>query len=511
MYLVTPQQMKIIEKNSNDNGVSYLKLMQNAGFELAKFITGMPIDLTKGVVIFCGNGNNGGDGFVAAKLLSEMGIPVEAILMLSEPTTEISTQAYCDLSGESAEVLSLNDNIDKVFNKISSASLIIDAVFGTGYHGDLPPQIKACFSYAARSKGIKLAVDIPSGGNSATGEAAEGTLKCNYTVTFANKKVGMEFYPLKDFCGEIIVADIGISNTCYSNIDRPISKIEFSQMKTIIPERSVIAHKGDFGRLVNIAGSRRMSGACAMSSLAALRSGVGLLTIATAKSVVDSLSANIYEAMFLPLKENTKGEISFSNAKDILAACEKATAVTIGCGLGVSEDTAKLVEFLIENITCPIILDADGINCIAPRIDIIKNRRASIIITPHPAEMARLLSISTEDVLKDRLGCAIKLSTEFGITVVAKGVPTIIAGENGFCFVNSTGNAGLSRGGSGDVLTGMIGSFAAQGISPADAAVAGVFLHGLAADNVAEKLSMQGMLPTDVIAELPLLFKQMNR
>ena len=511
MYLTTPQQMKLIEKNSDESGVSYLNLMQNAGCSLAQFISQSSLNISNGIVVLCGSGNNGGDGFVVAKLLSDTGINVCVVLMCGEPTTEISTQTYCDLSGSSAEVLSLNDNIDKIFNKISTCSLIIDAVFGTGFHGELPPQIKACFSYASRSKAIKIAVDVPSGGNSLTGEVAENTLMCDYTVTFANKKIGMEYLPLKEYCGEIVIVDIGIPKICYTNIDHPICKIEFSQMDKIIPMRSPTSHKGNFGRLVNIAGSSRMSGACAMSTLSALRCGVGLCTVATAKSVVDSLSSTIFETMYLPLKETSKGEISFSNAKELLSACEKATAVSIGCGLGVSEDTTKLVEFLIENITCPIILDADGINCIASRIDIIKNSRASIVVTPHPAEMARMLSISTEEVLKDRLGYAIKLSTELGITVVAKGAPTIIAGDNGFCYLNSTGNAGLSKGGSGDVLTGMISSFVAQGISPTDAAAAGVFLHGLAADRVAQKLSMQGMLPTDVIAELPLLFKEMNR
>lgn len=511
MYLVTPHQMKTIEKNASDGGVSCQKLMQNAGFELAQFVLKLPLPLTDGIVIFCGNGNNGGDGFVTAKLLSEAGIPVTAALMCGEPTTELSAQAYFDLSGESAEVLFLNDNIDKIFSRISTAALIVDAVFGTGYHGELPPQIKASFAYASRAKGAKLAVDIPSGGNGASGEAAEGTMKCDYTVALGAKKLGMEFSPLRELCGEISVADIGIPKTAYTNVERLISKIELSQMQTILPERPPAAHKGTFGRLINISGSRRMPGACALSTLAALRCGVGLCTVASAESVTDSLTANLYEPTYLPLRENDKGEIAFSNAKDILAACEKATAVILGCGLGVSEDSRKLVEFLLENLTCPIILDADGINCVAPRIDIIKNARASIVITPHPGEMARLLSVSVEEILKDRLGYATRLSTELGITVVAKGAPTVIAGENGFCFINSTGNSGLSRGGSGDVLSGMIGSFAAQGIPLTDAAVAGVFLHGLAADQVAEKLSMQGMLPSDVIAHLPLLFKQMNR
>ena len=511
MVLVTPQQMKAIEKYSDSKGVSYGQLMQKAGYELAAFILNRPIDLSPGVLFFCGNGNNGGDALVAAKHLSEAGVAVTLALMCGEPATEISARAFFDLSDSKAEVLFLNDNIDKIFNGISSAALIVDAVFGTGFHGELPPQIKACFSYASRAQGTKLAVDIPSGGNGATGEAAEGTLHCDFTIAFGAKKVGMEFLPLKKHCGSVTVADIGIPKAAYSSVERPVARIEFSQMSTILPERQADAHKGNFGCLMNISGSRRMSGACALSTLAALRCGVGLCTTAAPKSVVDSLSANLYESMYLPMKETAKGEIAFSNAKDILTACERADAVILGCGLGVSEDTQKLVEFLLENITCPIILDADGINCIAPRIDIIKNARASIILTPHPGEMARLLQISVEEVTRDRMGWAVRLSGELGATVVLKGAPTVIAGENGFCFVNSTGNPGLSRGGSGDVLSGMIGSFAAQGITPTDAAVAGVFLHGMAADQVAGRLSMQGMLPGDVIAQLPLLFKQMNR
>ena len=510
MYYVTPTQMKIIESNSDKSGITYEMLMKNAGNSLAQIILSLPIDMNGGIVFLCGNGNNGGDGFYAAKLLSEAGNAVTVVLTNGDPSTELSAKMYCELSGENAEVLFLNDNIDKVFNKLSSASLIVDSVFGTGFHGEIPPQIKACFSYAQRAKAKKLAVDVPSGGNCLTGEVSEGTLICDYTVTFANKKIGMEFYPLKNYCGEIFVSDIGIKKECYSNIDRPIIECELSQIKKLIPERTPLSHKGNFGRLVNVSGCRRMSGAAAMSTLAALRCGVGLCTLATSKSVVDSLSSSIYESMYLPMKENSVGEISSSNIKEILSVCQNATSVAVGCGLSVSDDTKKIVEEIIKNVSCPIILDADGINCIASCIDIIKDKRASIIITPHVGELARIFGISVEEALRNRLSLAIKLSSEYRITVVAKGTPTIIAGENGFCFVSKTGNAGLSRGGSGDVLTGMIASFAAQGLEPTDAAVAGTFLHGLAADKTAEKLSMEGMLPTDVIAELPLLFKEMN-
>lgn len=510
MYYVTPSQMKVIENNSDKSGVSYEQLMKNAGSELAQFISSLNIDFSGGIVFFCGSGNNGGDGFVAAKYLSEIGQKITVVLMDGDPSTELSAKMYCELSESSSEVLFLNDNIDKIFSKISTATVIVDSVFGTGFHGEIPPQIKACFSYAQRSLAKKIAVDVPSGGNSTTGEIAEGTLSCDYTVTFANKKIGMEFYPLKKYCGEIVVCNIGIKKECYTNIDRPIIDCELEQIKKLIPERTPLSHKGNFGKLLNISGSKRMSGAAAMSTLAALRCGVGICTLATSKSVAESLSSSIYETMYLPLKENTDGGISSSNIKDLITYAEECTAVAIGCGLSVSDDSQKIVTEIIKNVSCPIILDADGINCIAPCIDLIKDTRASIIITPHPGELARIFKISVEEALRDRLKLAIKLSSEYGITVVAKGAPTIIAGANGFCYLSRTGNAGLSRGGSGDVLTGMIASFAAQGLEPVDAAVAGTYLHGLAADMTAEKLSMQGMLPTDVIAELPLMFKEMN-
>lgn len=511
MYLVTPKQMKLIEQAADSMGISYAKMMENAGTALAKFITELPVDLTKGVVIFCGNGNNGGDGYVTARLISQMGIPVSAVLMNGEPTTETAMQMYCELASASAQVLYLNDNIDKIFSELSEAAVIVDAVFGTGFHGELPPQIKACFSYCMRCSAVKIATDVPSGGNCETGAASENVMKCDYTVTFAAKKIGMLSSPLKELCGEIIVADIGIPKSCFADIDHPISILEASEIEEILPVRPADSHKGNFGRLLNISGAARMPGACALSTLSALRSGAGLVTVCSVKSVTSSLSSTIFEATYLPCDEDKQGFLSEKSLDEILSAAEKATAITIGCGLGVTDSTVKIVKAVIENAACPIIIDADGINCIASCIDIIKNAKASITVTPHAAELARLLGISTEEVLADRMNCAVRLSAEYGITVAAKGVPTYVVGANGSCYINSTGNPGLSRGGSGDVLTGIIGGLAAQGIPPEKAAAAGVFLHGKAADRTAEKLSMQGMLPSDVISELPLLFKDLNR
>jgi len=287
--------------------------------------------------------------------------------------------------------------------------------------------------------------------------------------------------------------------------------LSYQYVNNLIPERNPNSHKGTFGKLINISGSKSYTGAAALSTLSALRSGVGLCTLASCESVTTIISGAIFEATYLPLTEDINGQIAFSNFDKIFESTKTANAVLIGCGLGKSCEITELVSKLIKNIECPIILDADGINAILDRIDILRNTKASIILTPHPGEFARILNISTQKVLENRIELSAQFAKEYGVIMVAKGAGTIVSTPDGYSYISTTGNPGLSRGGSGDVLAGIISSFVAQGLSPVDAACAGVFLHGFAADRVAEKLSMQGMLPTDVINELPLLFKDMNR
>ena len=509
-YLVTPQQMRFLEDSEAKNGISLWEMMKRAGSALAEFIVNSE-SCRGSVVIFCGSGNNGGDGLVCANRLAETGIAVTAVMMCGDPSTELAVRAYCELSSSSAEVLNLNDNIDKIFARISEAAVIVDSVFGTGFHGELPPHVKACFSYAMRSPAVKIAADCPSGADCVTGSVCENVIKCNYTITFAEQKVGMVLLPMKAFCGDIITADIGIDKKHLKSLQAPIILEDMADTKKLIPPRPSNAHKGNFGRLLNIAGSRRMPGAAALSTLAALRSGVGLCTLASAKTVCESLSSSVFETMYLPMKENPAGGISVTNKKELLTAALGSDAVAIGCGCGKSDDILEITKELLTQYDKTIIIDADGINSIASDINILTNTRADVIVTPHPAELARLLGVSVGDVLADRLGMAQKLAKSCGVTVVSKGTPTVIAAKSGFCHVCAVGNAGLSRGGSGDVLTGIIASLAAQGLSAEEASCLGVMLHGGAADIAAEKLSMQGMLPSDVIAALPLLFKELNR
>ncbi len=513
MYLCTPKQMKEIEANADSAGITYSQMMDSAGMALAEAVTEycVGIDYEKGAVILCGSGNNGGDGFITAKLLSDMGLKVTVVLMCGEPSTELAGEKYIALSGTSCEVLTLNDNIDKVFKLLAECGLLIDAVFGTGFHDDLPPAIKACFSYSARTDAVKVAVDVPSGGNALTGTVSENTLKCDYTVTFGCKKIGMASAPLIEYCGEILVCEIGIPDIAMENVKYLPKILDEKTCIDIVPERKRDSHKGNFGRLMNIAGSDSMRGAAALSTCGALRSGAGLVTLASVESVINAVSANVYETMYMKINADKNGfmdaEKSYDELKERLAKC---SSVSIGCGMGVTEKTTKLVKFVIDSTSCPVILDADGINCAANSIDMLKNIGNRLICTPHPAELARLLGVSLDEVLADRFSAAVKLSSLYDIIIVSKGCPTYIAGC-GRAYVSFGGNPGLSRGGSGDLLTGIIAGLAAQGISPAEAAAAGVYIHGRSADITAEELSEYGMLPTDVLSRIPLVFKEMNR
>lgn len=513
MFYPTPQQMKKAEAMTNDEGISYLQLMENAGKiasdvvleTLKKIRSGM-----KSVLIFAGSGNNGGDGFVIARHLYDNGIKVTVVIADKEPQTEISAYEYCKLGGYSdIEVTMLNDNIDMVFERFASADVIVDAVFGTGFHGELPPAIKACFSYASRCTAKVIAIDVPSGGNCLTGEVAEDTLKADITVTFASQKLGMIMYPLKDYCGKIVVGDIGIPEQCFEVIENVAEDYSFKRLAEIVLPRKKDSHKGCFGKLLNISGSNDMSGASALSTLSALRSGAGIVKLATTKTVVDRVASSIYECTFCTLKENKQGAISITNKSTIELLLKDASCVSVGCGITCCDDTKAITETVIENAECPVVLDADAINCVAKDIDMLSKAKNQLILTPHPGEMARLLNITTKEVMADRYSCALKISSLYKVTVVAKGVPTLIAGD-GKVYLCNTGNAGLARGGSGDVLTGIISAFVAQGIPPLQSALAGVLIHGRSAERVAERTSMLGMLPTDIINELPLVFREWN-
>lgn len=302
---------------------------------------------------------------------------------------------------------------------------------------------------------------------------------------------------------------IGIPEGCYEDEDGMLFSIEEDAVRKCFTPRDPISNKGDYGHLLSVCGSRRMPGAAVLAAKGAVAMGAGLVTAAFPEGAYAAVASKLTEPLLLPLHENREGTFAQAALPELRAALSKASAVLIGCGLGVNEDTVFLVERLLEEASCPVILDADGINIAAAHIDMLKNRKAPLLLTPHPGEMARLCGCTAAEIQADRTGAARRFAREYGVTLVLKGANTVIAGENAASlFVNRTGNPGMAQGGSGDLLAGMLASLAAQGMEPLRAAAAAVYLHGLAGDVAAKHYSMCGMTPSLMAEELAVLLKR---
>lgn len=509
MKVVTTKQMAEIEDMSEKLGVTKKELMHNAGIEITRKILDICsekkfiIPKDTGIVFLAGSGNNGGDCFVSAKLLADENYDVTVVNLVNEPSTELAKENFNKLP-ENVRIINYwqggNDEKETAFNEVAFADIVVDGVFGTGFHGELDKNIIDIFS--VDTEAYKLSIDIPSGGNGSTGNVSDEIFKADETICLGCLKFGMTQYPLKKFCGKITVADIGIPQSAYnvSEGKREYCRIDRNSLAGFPPKREPDAHKGTFGTVLVISGSSLMRGAAAFSVLGALKSGAGIVRLATVGKCIDTVSVLAPEATFIELESDGSGFMRFDERteKILYDAVKKADSIVIGSGMGVTDDTMEIVRFVVRNAEVPIIIDADGINCIAKDIEILMGKKSEVIITPHPGEMARLLKCDSKTINENRIMVAEEYAEQYGITVVLKGAGTIISDRHR-TSANHTGNAGMSKGGSGDILSGIIGSFVAQGISPYDSACAGVYMHGLAGDVASEKFGQEAMLPRDII------------
>lgn len=359
------------------------------------------------------------------------------------------------------------------------------------------------------SPALKIAVDLPSGVNCDVSLAPEYAFHADCTAAISTLKPAHVLYPAAALSGEVSVVRIGIPEGCYEDEDGMLFSIEEDAVRKCFTPRDPISNKGDYGHLLSVCGSRRMPGAAVLAAKGAVAMGAGLVTAAFPEGAYAAVASKLTEPLLLPLHENREGTFAQAALPELRAALSKASAVLIGCGLGVNEDTVFLVERILEEASCPVILDADGINIAAAHIDMLKNRKAPLLLTPHPGEMARLCGCTAAEIQADRTGAARRFAREYGVTLVLKGANTVIAGENAASlFVNRTGNPGMAQGGSGDLLAGMLASLAAQGMEPLRAAAAAVYLHGLAGDVAAKHYSMCGMTPSLMAEELAVLLKR---
>lgn len=485
IYL-TPEQMKYAERSC---GVPLDVLMDNAGAALAERIKSVCYSkMANKVLLLCGKGNNAGDGFVAAKILPQYGIMPTVLLCCGEPGTDLAKAAFEKTDG--IEKISCGQRDIK---DLTGFDVIVDCVFGTGFSGELPQDIAYIFEAAYRSGAYMIACDIPSGADALTGEA-HSAFQADETVTMHAPKIGMALSPAKEYCGMIITADIGINLQTGG-----IKEFERQQAAEALPHRIPHGHKGTFGKVVCVCGSRKYTGAAAMAVSAALRSGAGFVELCSTKEVTDRLSASLFEAVYTELPGREDG---FAGASGIDMLCEEiktADAVLFGCGIGNNDDTFRLLEAVIKNADCPIVIDADGINSLCANIDILKSKRSRVILTPHPMELARLCGMSS--VPADRYGAARELSERYSVTVMAKGAQTFVVGGSE-SYICRKGNTALSKGGSGDMLAGLTAGFLAQGADAENACCLASYVLGDTAEALCTQRSPRGIIARDILNEL---------
>lgn len=509
--VVTTAEMKQAEQNAvTQLGLSYLRLMENAGSAAYRLIADTFGTEGKRFVLLCGTGNNGGDGFVVARKLLERSAAV-TVICTGFPKTNDARHMYETLAAMEAEILTMGKDGDLIQARLNDCAVIVDAVFGTGFHGGLPEGVAALFELANGTVAERVSLDLPSGINSDTGEADPHAFLPVLTVSFAALKPAHILPHSALLCGRVETVNIGLEPSCFGEMGFSLAVLDRAAVQEILPKRERASHKGSYGRLLTIAGSKNMSGAALLSVMAALRSGAGLVTLASTDRVIDAAAARICEATYLRLPEAPSGEIAAEGLRDIVTAMLRSTACLIGCGMGCSENTARILRTVLENSTVPVIIDADGINCLSRDINIIRTASAPVILTPHLGEMARLVRRPAAEIAADRFRIARDFAREWQVTLVLKDFITVIALPDGSLYLNTAGNPGMARGGSGDVLAGIIGSLTAQGIAPGLAAAAGVHIHALCGDGAAARLSEYGMLPSDIIDELPLLFQSIDR
>ncbi|MDT8900014.1 NAD(P)H-hydrate dehydratase [Anaeroselena agilis] len=501
-----PEMRRIDERAANEYGLAGLALMENAGGEVARKVAdilGGAAD--KKVCIFCGKGNNGGDGFVAARHLAARGAKVKVFLLGVK--TAVGGDALANLGillKMGAEVIEIagERDCDKAALATAFADCLVDALLGTGFSGEVSGDLAAVVKIINAAGKPVVAVDIPTGIDADTGRVRGVAVSAAHTVTFGLPKPGLLFQPGAAHAGTVTVVDIGLPAALLADAGMRQNAVTATLVRRLLPPRRPWAHKGTGGRVALVAGSPGLTGAAALASMAAVRAGAGLVTVGIAAGLNAIMEVKLTEVMTKPLPEETCGIIGPAAVEEIAAIAETADVLAIGPGLGRAAETVDAVREIVRNVRCPLVIDADGLNALAGHTESLLETEALAVLTPHPGELARLTGRPLPVINADRLGAARDAATGLGAIVVLKGPGTVIAYPDGEAFINTTGNAALATGGTGDVLTGVIAALVAQGLTSHDAAVAGVYLHGLAGE-LAAGARLAGMAAGDLLPALP--------
>jgi NAD(P)H-hydrate epimerase len=507
MRVLNTQQMREADRRTIEEiGIPSLVLMENAGRQTVAAMEAAFEDLVSShVAVLCGRGNNGGDGFVVARTLVQRGVETSVFLLGAVPDVRGDARANLEVLGRiGLTVVEITDAQEWELHssELTRCDVIVDAIVGTGFRPPASGLIETVIADVNALGVPVVAIDLPSGLSSDSHVVEGSAIEASMTVTLAAPKIPLVFPPADAHAGDLVIADIGIPHPIIDELEGPyLELLTRERMRELVPARAADSHKGDFGRVLVVAGSIGRTGAAHLAAIGALRSGAGLVTIATPRSCVPIVAAMAPEYMTEPLDETVSGTIDFGAVDRVLEL--NADVIAVGPGLGQVPGTAAFVHALLERAGVPLVLDADALNAFAGEPERLTSRDGvDVIITPHPGEMARLLNIPTEAVQSDRLRHAREFATARRVHVVLKGHRTIIAGPDGRAFVNLTGNAGMATGGTGDLLTGMIAAWFAQLLDAEAASTLAVYLHGTAGDLAEAAEGEVALSATDVAARL---------
>jgi NAD(P)H-hydrate epimerase len=509
MKVATAEQMQELDRKAIETyRIPGIVLMENAGRGATEAILNAFPDIRNmNVAIIAGKGNNGGDGFVIARYLLNQGVSVK-VFLLADPKAprgdaETNLHILTRMKGEVISVPSSKD-FQKMKKDCEKFDLLIDAIFGTGLDAEVRGYYREAINHLNTLQKPIVAIDIPSGLDADTGKPLGTAIRASLTITFGLPKAGLLISPGLDYVGELKVIDISF----------PRNLIEEEKIQTHLLEEGEIrrwlsiprygdTHKGDYGHLLVLAGSVGKTGAAAMTCEAALKMGAGLVTLGIPKSLNSIMEVKLTEVMTQPLPETPQQTLSLRGLNAILRLCENKKGVVIGPGIGRVKETQSLILKLVKTLNLPIIIDADGLTALATQPKIFPPTNRSLILTPHPGEMATLTRSTVKEIQGDRIGVSRNFSKSHHVYLVLKGHRTVIATPQGEVFINPTGNPGMASGGTGDVLTGMIGGLICQGLGILTSLQIAVYLHGLAGDRVASEKGEKSLVATDIIEKIP--------
>jgi hydroxyethylthiazole kinase-like uncharacterized protein yjeF len=514
MKVVTAEQMRSIDRKTiQEYGMPGAVLMERAGLSVARKIR--ELFEKRKVVVLAGGGNNGGDGIVVARDLHNRGWNVRVILMAKEGRLSADCLSQYRIAKKMGVPVTFRTSIS---NTDLHSAVVVDAIFGTGLSKPVTSPLAEVVRFVNAAAVPVVSVDIPSGIFSDNGQVMGEAVRADYTITFGLPKVGHIIHPGAGCCGELFVEDIGFPQELLVSDAIKVQTVEREMVSVLVPERPAYSHKGDYGHVLVVAGSKGKTGAALMAAKACLRAGAGMVTVGIPETLAAVFQSRVTEEMVLPLPDKGDGVLSAEALSPILDFLDgRADVLAMGPGLTAGPDIVKIVEGLLPSVAVPMVLDADAINAVTRKTGIFRKVKSPVVLTPHPGEMARLLTTGGQGAEKDarsieqdRIGIAVSFARQTGTHLVLKGVPTIIAEPDGMAYINTTGNPGMATAGAGDVLTGIIAGCIGQGMNPLDASLLGTYLHGFSGDSASSKKGMHSLVAGDLIDSLCEAFRELT-